>query len=241
MERLLQPELLDELPPDDPRAIASREDLRRVNWFMGNVRHLARALGSRKLRQPSVLELGAGDGTLLLKVARKIAPRWNTPIQLTLLDQQNLLSPASKAEFRALGWEASALQTRLQDWIESTDPRQYGAIVCNLFAHHFTDADLSRLFHAISKRTSLFVACEPWRNRFAPSACSLLWMLGCNEVTRHDAKISVEAGFTGSELTTLWQRAASRKFECSEDRAGLFSHLFLGEFSGTTEEDNRSK
>ncbi len=34
--RTVVPELLDELPPDDPRAMHSRGDLRRVNRLMGN-------------------------------------------------------------------------------------------------------------------------------------------------------------------------------------------------------------
>ena len=36
MNRIVQPELLDELPPDDPRAMRSRRDLRRINAWMRN-------------------------------------------------------------------------------------------------------------------------------------------------------------------------------------------------------------
>src|ERR1035441_6973362 len=36
MERCLKPELLDELPRDDPSAVQSRRDLLRVNAWMGN-------------------------------------------------------------------------------------------------------------------------------------------------------------------------------------------------------------
>ena len=36
MKRIVQPELLDALPPDDPRAVRSRRDLRRVNAWMRN-------------------------------------------------------------------------------------------------------------------------------------------------------------------------------------------------------------
>ena len=42
--RVLEPEWLDELPPQDPRAVRSRADLRRVNWLMGNARLIARVL-----------------------------------------------------------------------------------------------------------------------------------------------------------------------------------------------------
>ena len=75
MQRQLTPELLDELPADDPRAVHSRGDLRRVNRLMGNADIMARALldlpggtGPSGLvgQAPallSVVELGAGDGT----------------------------------------------------------------------------------------------------------------------------------------------------------------------------------
>ncbi len=44
MKRRVTGELLDELPPADPRAVRSREDLLRVNGWMGNQGIMARAL-----------------------------------------------------------------------------------------------------------------------------------------------------------------------------------------------------
>ncbi len=44
MNRIVKPELLDELPPADPRAVRSRRDLRRVNAWMRNHAIMARAL-----------------------------------------------------------------------------------------------------------------------------------------------------------------------------------------------------
>ncbi len=44
MTRRLHPELLDELPPEDPRALRSRRDLQRLNVWMGNVGAMVRDL-----------------------------------------------------------------------------------------------------------------------------------------------------------------------------------------------------
>ena len=44
MQRRVEPELLDALPADDPRAVRSREDLRRINRLMGNQSVLGNAL-----------------------------------------------------------------------------------------------------------------------------------------------------------------------------------------------------
>jgi hypothetical protein len=38
VERVVKPEILDDLPMDDPSARASRADLRRINFLMGNER-----------------------------------------------------------------------------------------------------------------------------------------------------------------------------------------------------------
>ena len=52
----------------------------------------------------------------------------------------------------------------------------------------------------------------------------MLGLIGCNDVTRHDAVLSVRAGFTGRELSALWPKDDGWMLE--ERRAGLFSHLF---------------
>src|SRR5436190_16442240 len=44
MQRHVEPELLDELPANDPRALRSRKDLERVNAWMGHSRIMARQL-----------------------------------------------------------------------------------------------------------------------------------------------------------------------------------------------------
>ena len=44
MRRHIQPEILDELAVDDPRAIQSRRDLQKVNAFMGHTGMVTRAL-----------------------------------------------------------------------------------------------------------------------------------------------------------------------------------------------------
>src|SRR4051812_34035286 len=64
MRRILQPELLDSLAPQDPEALHSRRDLRLTNKIMGNHRWLAHSL--RSLVQPgeTALELGAGTAEL---------------------------------------------------------------------------------------------------------------------------------------------------------------------------------
>lgn len=53
----------------------------------------------------------------------------------------------------------------------------------------------------------------------------MLWVLGCNDVTRHDAVVSVRAGIARGELSSLW--ADHDHWQLAEHRAGIFSHLFI--------------
>src|SRR5215475_6686339 len=76
--RLIEPELLDHLPADDPRAIRARRDVRRANTLMMNASIMASALlkYSAGQRPRTIVDLGSGDGDLMLRVARRLAPHW---------------------------------------------------------------------------------------------------------------------------------------------------------------------
>jgi hypothetical protein len=52
----------------------------------------------------------------------------------------------------------------------------------------------------------------------------LLWALGCNDVTIHDAIASARAGFAGSELSALWPNRG--QWELHEPASALLNHCF---------------
>jgi hypothetical protein len=105
-----------------------------------------------------------------------------------------------------------------------------GALVmANLFLHHLDDAALKRVFALLAARATGLVACEPRRGMFGLLASHLVAALGANHVTRHDAVASVRAGFTGRELTGLWEGAG---WSLEERRALPFSHLFTARRHG---------
>jgi hypothetical protein len=229
MNRQVQPEILDTLTPADPRAIHSRRDLRRINAVMRNHSIMARMLEKNwsGSAPKTITELGAGDGEFLLRVAQKLnsPPASSRPafldVDATLLDLQPNVSAKTLEAFNKLGWRASVSVTDVFKW----PPNRSDVVVANLFLHHFADAKLAELLHLISQRTELFIALEPRRAAW-PLFCSrLLWAIGCNEVTRHDAVVSVRAGFCGHELSALWPD--KNKWELSERAVGAFSHLFV--------------
>lgn len=240
LPRTVAAETLDGLAFDDPQAIHARRDLQRVHRVMRTRSILVRALrGMTAMHQQplplQVLELGAGDGTLMLGVARRLAPQWPR-VALTLLDAQPLIQPETIKNFAALGWTATAQVSDVFDWVAGgalpmhTGPPapHWDLILCNLFLHHFEGTQLEKLLDAIAARTTLFFACEPRRDWLGIVGSHLVGALGANRVTRHDAVLSVHAGFRARELTTLWPGLLPA-WRVQEYPAAWFSHCFCAE------------
>ncbi len=226
MPRCLEPEWLDELPPHDPRAIRSRHDLRRVNTLMMNTAIVARALDCAFQASPSrtIIEIGAGDGTFMFRLAKRNTVRWRD-MQVVLLDRQDIVSSGMREKFSSLGWQAEVVIADAFEWLARPVDQVFDVMLANLFLHHFDDTKLRSLLSLVARRTRMFVACEPRRSAWALVGSRLLGVIGCNDVSRHDAVISVRAGFDGQELSALWP--ADRAWTRQEGARGLFSHCFI--------------
>ena len=217
--RSVTPELLDTLPAGDPRAIRSRRDLVLVNALMGNARAMAAALRAGKPRR--IAELGGGSGRVLANVAQGLRVRG--PVEAAIVDLNPCVDDVARKRFARMEWRVAAVRSDVFAWLDAQPDGAYDAMVANLFLHHFDDAALRRMLGLIARKSRAFVACEPLRTRFAERAAHLLPLLGCNEVTRHDAVVSVRAGFIGREISALWP---ARGWTCEERRWGLFTQRF---------------
>ncbi len=237
LPRVLEPETLDHLAPDDPAAIRSRRDLRRVNAFMGArailVRAFGRVLPARQRASLRILEIGCGDGLLLLDVARRGGLVWGPNVELTLLDRQPIVTAETIASYADTGWTATTLTADVLDWAgDVADEARWDVVVTNLFLHHFEAASLAALLSGCARRADALVACEPRRSRFALAASHLVVFLGANAVTRRDAVLSVRAGFVGRELSDAWPDLAGPwRFDEYDD--GFFTHCFCGARMGS--------
>jgi len=224
MKRIVQPELLDTLPVHDPRAVASRGDLKRINTLMGHVNLMVTQTAASCCEARRVADLGAGDGHFMRRVAERLCLCWKS-VEVVLVDRQRDVSPDTLAEFCGFSWNARSVAADAFDWLGGPASMGVDAVFANLFLHHFEDRKLSELLRLIALRARFFIACEPRRAQRALFASRLLGLIGCNSVTRHDAVVSVRAGFTGRELSALWPSGDG--WELREEEAGLFSHLFV--------------
>jgi len=225
--RRVTPELLDELPASDPRARRSRADLRRINRIMRAVTWLERGLAVASPAAPGALvELGAGDGTLALRLARALARSW-PGVHLTLLDLEPSVATATASAIRACGWTLDVVAADALDWLATRQAERVGVVLANLFVHHFDGERLERLLAGIAASADAFVCTEPRRARLALVGSHLLGLIGCNDVTRHDAVVSVHAGFRDGEIGAAWLDVCPSGWTLHETGAGPFSHLFI--------------
>ena len=95
--RRLTPEILDSLPPSDPRALDSRRDLQRLHSAMGQIHLWRRWLRQRFPDRPpsSLVDLGSGDGHLLTRVLPVAFPSGENGARLFFVDSQPSIPESS--------------------------------------------------------------------------------------------------------------------------------------------------
>jgi hypothetical protein len=218
--------MLDSLAAEDPRSQRSRQDLRRIHRAMATLTVVQHALdrGTSDFVPRRLLELGAGDGSLMLRLARRRAADW-PDVSVMLLDRMSLVAPQTLDGMREVGWTPHVMATDVFEWLAKPDDARWDVVFANLFVHHFSSGALEKLLVGIAARTNVFLCCEPRRSVLALTGSHLIGLLGAGPVTRHDAVSSVHAGFRAQELSSLWPD--HRNWTIHEYSAGLFSHIFL--------------
>jgi hypothetical protein len=183
MNRACEPELLDSLPPDHPDAVHNRRDLRLINGFMRNRAWFERTLPPLLRPGERVLEIGAGTGEMGIALnARGI------PVDGLDLWPRPAAWPAGRE------WHQADLKT-------FGGYGAYPVVIGNLILHQFTEAELAELGSVLRRTARVVAACEPERRRMSQALMAAIGpLLGANHVTLHDARVSITAGFLGSEL-----------------------------------------
>jgi 2-polyprenyl-3-methyl-5-hydroxy-6-metoxy-1,4-benzoquinol methylase len=196
-------ELLD-APGADPRdAAASYRFMRMVNG-MGASRPLkaflgrhARETGRRNLH---VLDVGAGDGSLTLRLSRW-ARRRGLELRFTCVDMD------TAAAERAAGLLSDAENIRfIQTDVFGLEPDGYDCVTASMFLHHFPDERLPQMVEHLARlgRGPLLVndLHRSWPTYAAAWALSRFFP----PVVRHDATLSVRRGFRPQQLARTLSR-----------------------------------
>jgi len=190
--RVLKPELLDTLPPEEARA--SLADLVRVNKYWGGHSTL-RKLVDRVIPPGeafTLLDVGAASGDMG-RVVGEMRPLG----RVTSLDyiESHLIGGE-----QCVAGDAFALPFAA---------RSFDYVFSSLFLHHFTDEQVVELlagFGRVARKQVLVI--DLWRHPVPYYFISRTrWLFGWHPVTVYDGAISVEAAFSPQELTNLARRA----------------------------------
>lgn len=107
--------------------------------------------------------------------------------------------------------------------------KSFDFVVCSLLLHQFGDAqiiELIRAFRGIARRALVVLDLErhPLPYYFLPAT---RWLFRWQELTVHDGRISVEAGFRASELAALARAAGGAGFTVRKHRPWFRLSLVL--------------
>lgn len=193
--RRIEPELLDEAPPEE--AERSLRDLVRINRLFGGHEALRRTLREDVRAQDgfTMLDIGAASGDMGAAV-RAIYPH----SRVTSLDYRDVhlrraAPPRVVADAFSLPFRHSAF-----DYVH-----------CSLFLHHFTDQQVIELLRGFGHTARLAVVLTDLeRHWIAERALPWTrWLFGWHDLTLHDGPISVRAGWTDRELRAVAEAAGA--------------------------------
>jgi len=189
--RVIKPEILDTLPEGHPDAERNRKEIYLLGKLSGNYRHAVKLLKAHHQPGDRILEIGAGTGELGKALTRKSEELTHT-LDYTGLDL----------------WNRPPLWPQRWNWwqgdlLDFNGYPDYNVLLGNFILHQFDDNTLRDLFNRIRNNFRLIIFCETARHLLHVWQLRLAYLLGINYVTRHDAKVSIEAGFKAQELPSL--------------------------------------
>ncbi len=204
-KRSNSPELMDDLELPKPELEAALGDLKKVNTLLGG--HAVGIAGLKPFlsrETPThILDIGCGDGEFLRHL-HKYCRKMGFKVRLTGWDRN--------AE--SLEWGHSQntadmdIQYEIRDIMEYPQlPEGNFVIICNLFLHHFTDAQIGKMLSYWSNSgCKAIVINDLDRN---PLAYYLFRLFGVifmkSKIAVHDGLISILRGFRSSELEQFSQ------------------------------------
>ena len=209
MDRILEPEQMDDPNLEETLHAQALEGLRRINRISGSagilwpsIRSLTHNSNERSLR---ILDIAAGAGDVPIALWRK-AGRAGLTIELTGSDRS--LYAVEYARRSAL--EAAApIRFFTRDVSADGIPGSYDVLICSLFLHHLHPEDAERLLRAMAESAARMVLINDlvrsqtglWAARLGTS------LLTRSSIVRVDGPRSVRAAFTIDEVHRLAQRA----------------------------------
>lgn len=217
MQRTLTPELMDDPSVEPEKLGRSLAYIRAVNRRLGGQAALLRHLNEWSSRWPkdgpiTLLDIATGSADLPV-AARRWALARGFDLRITGVDLHETTLDFARAYIE----EASKDEPRISEGIELRrvdagalmdhyEPGAFDYVHAGLFLHHLPEIEILtvlRIMERLCRRGLIWN--DLVRSRLAHLAIRLL-TLRQPEMVRHDARVSVEAGFTKREVLDIARR-----------------------------------
>ena len=202
-QRAWIPEKMDDLGLDQKELALALSDIRRVNRLLGG--HAASLSGLKpylRSAQPplTIVDLGCGDGAFLRVLARRCRTLgvkaeligWDmNPKSLEMAGKASVSFPEIRFECRNV--------------VDLPTLPANSLLVCNLFLHHFSTPEITRLLGDWFNQKPRLVLINDLQRH--PLAYYLFWLFGAifmkSAVARHDGAASIRRAFSKADLESL--------------------------------------
>ena len=201
----------------------SGEDLRRnleeleiINHWLGGHKVVLDALNNLLTAQDPaagplhIADIGCGGGDMLRTIARW-AKRKGVAAKLTGIDANDFMVQYARQHCAAYP-EISIAQHDV--FSETFRHEQYDVVVCSLFCHHFTDAQLVQLFRQLQAQTRIAVIINDLHRHWL-AYYAIKWitrLFSRSYLVKNDAPLSVWRAFKQQELKQLVQQAGIGRY-----------------------------
>jgi ubiquinone/menaquinone biosynthesis C-methylase UbiE len=184
-------------------------ELRRVNYFLGDVHALKKTLWreieNENFQSFSVLDVGAGSGELLRAIAGLAQNKKDARLaglELNARSARAILEESKNFAQEIFSVRGDALVLPFAD-------ASFDYVICSLFTHHFTDENVVKILSEMKRvaRRKIFVI-DLHRHALAYFLYTTLGRLFLyNRLIRHDGALSIRRSFRPEELEDLARRA----------------------------------
>jgi ubiquinone/menaquinone biosynthesis C-methylase UbiE len=215
MQRQLTPEWMDD-PGVDPAELAKAlAFIRKVNLRLGGVKALTNHLENWSTNWPkghevTILDIATGSADIPVEVVRWASKR-GVSVRITAVDiHETTLDSAREHVQRELGEDApiELVQADAKDLVDRFGPLSFDYVHAGMFLHHLTEIEILTVLRIMDR---LAIRGVVWNDLIRSRTAMLgIWALtlGQSDMIRHDARVSVRAGFTKKEVKDYARRTS---------------------------------
>lgn len=215
MKRQLTPEWMDDPAVDPAELKEALAFIRRVNLRLGGVKALTKHLERWSTRWPdghevTILDVATGSADIPVEVVRWAGERGHR-VRITAVDiHETTLDSAREHVERELGADApiELVRADAKELVDQYGPLSFDYVHAGMFLHHLSEIEILtvlRIMERVAKRGIVWN--DLVRSRVAMAGIWAL-TLGQSDMIKHDARLSVRAGFTKKEVKDYAQRTS---------------------------------